>query len=88
MRMSRPGQRWIGGAGTGGAGNGGDQPASTSAGEYLRASASSSIRRVGLVTAPGPLVPYSTNRAEDGSYQMRAPVESTDDMRSHPFVPM
>ncbi len=33
-------------------------------------------------------VPNSTKRASDGSYQVRVPVESTDDMRSQPFSPM
>src|SRR5262249_538540 len=39
-------------------------------------------------TAPGPLVPNSKNRASAGSYHMRVPVESTDDIRSQPFAPM
>ena len=41
-----------------------------------------------LLTAPGPALPNSKKRPLWGSYQILTPVESTDDILSHPFEPM
>ena len=69
-------------------GRAGTQPRSTLAGVYRSASAPLSARLVGLDTAPGPRLPHSKKRALEGSYQILAPVESTDDIRSHPLARM
>src|SRR4029078_4303708 len=66
----------------------GCQPSNTAATVYFFASSGDNTRRLALFTAPGPFVPNSTKRASAGSYHVRVPVESTDDIRSQPLVPM
>ena len=66
----------------------GFHPPSTAAGVYRFASPAVSVRRVRALHRARPLRPELDEARRDGSYQMRVPVESTDDMRSHPCSPM
>src|SRR5947208_1886458 len=66
----------------------GFHPPNTFSTVYSAASEAESCRRAGALTAPGPFVPNSYIRLSAGSYHVRAPVESTDDIRSHPRAPM